>query len=51
MFNRLLSIFSVKGINNVVVIVNNLLYLEYKEVVFMLVIEIILVDGVLCGKE
>ena len=51
MLNRLLSTLSVKGINNVVAIANNSLHPEYKEAVFMLATEIILVDGVLCGKE
>lgn len=51
MFNRLLNIFSEKGINNLIVIVNDFLYLENKEIVFILVINIILVDGVLFVKE
>ncbi len=51
MLNRLLNTLSEKGINNLVAIANDSLHPEYKETAFMLATDIILVDGVLSGKE
>ncbi|NES06415.1 MAG: tellurite resistance TerB family protein [Okeania sp. SIO2F4] len=51
MLNRLLNTLSEKGINNLVATANDSLHPEYKETAFMLATDIILVDGVLSGKE
>ncbi len=51
MLNRLLNTLSEKGINNLVAIANDSLHPEYKETAFMLATDIILVDGVLSGRE
>ncbi|MDJ0553141.1 MAG: tellurite resistance TerB family protein [Microcoleaceae cyanobacterium MO_207.B10] len=49
--DKLLNMLSEKGINNLVATANDVLHPEYKETAFTLATNIILVDGVLSGKE
>lgn len=51
MLNKLLNMLSEKGISNLVAIANEALHPEYKETAFTLATDIVLVDGVLSGKE
>lgn len=51
LLDKLLNMLSEKGINNLVAIANEALHPEYKETAFTLATDIILVDGVLSGKE
>ncbi|MGK7922882.1 MAG: tellurite resistance TerB family protein [Trichodesmium sp.] len=51
LLDRLLNSLSQKGINNLVAIANDSLHPDYKETAFTLATDIILVDGVLSGKE
>lgn len=51
LLDRLLNSLSEKGINNLVAIANDSLHPDYKETAFALATDIILVDGVLSGKE
>ncbi len=51
LLDRLFNTLSEKGMNNLVAIANDALHPEYKETAFTLATDLILVDGVLSGKE